>query len=116
MPPQTPVGLIGVGLTGEVYARRLIAAGFGVIGIDVDPARNEQLKQIGGRIGALVDIARQCDPIVLAVFSTDQVEEVVERALVPAQAGITTNVPECHLLAQGGRAKADGQCPLIRMK
>jgi 3-hydroxyisobutyrate dehydrogenase-like beta-hydroxyacid dehydrogenase len=87
MPPQTPVGLIGVGLMGEVYARRLIAAGFGVIGIDVHPARNEQLKQIGGRIGALVDIARQCDPIVLAVFSTDQVEEVVERALVPAAAG-----------------------------
>jgi 3-hydroxyisobutyrate dehydrogenase-like beta-hydroxyacid dehydrogenase len=87
MPPQTLVGLIGVGLMGEVYARRLIAAGFGVIGFDVDPARNEQLKQIGGRIGALADIARQCDPIVLAVFSTDQVEEVVERALVPAAAG-----------------------------
>ena len=31
MPPQTPVGLIGVGLMGEVYARRLIAAGFGVM-------------------------------------------------------------------------------------
>jgi putative dehydrogenase len=87
MPPQTLVGLIGVGLMGEVYARRLIAAGFGVIGFDVDPARNEQLKQIGGRIGALADIARQCDPIVLAVFSTDQVEEVVERALVPGAVG-----------------------------
>ena len=31
MPPQTPVGLIGVGLMGEVYVRRLIAAGFGVV-------------------------------------------------------------------------------------
>jgi 3-hydroxyisobutyrate dehydrogenase len=87
MPPQTPVGLIGVGLMGEVYARRLIATGFGVIGFDIDPARNEQLKQIGGRAGTLADIARQCDPIVLAVFSTEQVEEVVERALVPAAAG-----------------------------
>ena len=87
MPPQTPVGLIGVGLMGEVYARRLIATGFGVIGFDVDPARNEQLKRVGGRTGALGDIARQCDPIVLAVFSTDQVEEVVERALMPAAAG-----------------------------
>jgi 3-hydroxyisobutyrate dehydrogenase-like beta-hydroxyacid dehydrogenase len=72
---------------GEVYARRLIATGFGVIGFDIDPARNEQLKQIGGRAGTLADIARQCDPIVLAVFSTEQVEEVVERALVPAAAG-----------------------------
>jgi 3-hydroxyisobutyrate dehydrogenase-like beta-hydroxyacid dehydrogenase len=87
MPPQTPVGLIGVGLMGEVYARRLIAAGFGVIGFDIVAARNERIAQIGGRAGALADIARQCDPIVLAVFSTDQVEEVVERELVPAAAG-----------------------------
>jgi 3-hydroxyisobutyrate dehydrogenase len=86
MPPQTPVGLIGVGLMGEVYARRLIAAGFGVIGYDVDSERNERLVQIGGRTGSLADIARQCDPIVLAVFSTDQVEDVVENALVPAAA------------------------------
>jgi 3-hydroxyisobutyrate dehydrogenase-like beta-hydroxyacid dehydrogenase len=86
MPPQTPVGLIGVGLMGEVYARRLIAAGFGVIGYDVDSERNERLVQIGGRTGSLADIARQCNPIVLAVFSTDQVEDVVENALVPAAA------------------------------
>ena len=39
MPPQTPVGLIGVGLMGEVYAERLIAAGFGVVGFDIDAAR-----------------------------------------------------------------------------
>jgi 3-hydroxyisobutyrate dehydrogenase-like beta-hydroxyacid dehydrogenase len=35
MPPETPVGLFGVGLMGEVYAARLIAAGFGVIGFDI---------------------------------------------------------------------------------
>jgi hypothetical protein len=87
MPPKTPIGLIGVGLTGEVYAQRLIAAGFGVIGFDVDPARAKRLTQIGGRAGSLADIARHCDPVVVAVFSTDQVEEVVERALVPAAPG-----------------------------
>jgi L-threonate 2-dehydrogenase len=87
MPSQTPVGLIGVGLMGEVYASRLIAAGFDVVGFDVDAARNEQLLQIGGRVGSLADIARDCDPIVVAVFSTDQVEEVVGRALLPAAAG-----------------------------
>src|SRR4029077_15761608 len=87
MPSQTPVGLVGVGLMGEVYARRLIAAGFGVIGFDTDAAKNERLAQFGGLTGTVGDIARQCDPIVLAVFSTDQVEEVVERALVPAAVG-----------------------------
>jgi 3-hydroxyisobutyrate dehydrogenase-like beta-hydroxyacid dehydrogenase len=87
MPPETPVGLIGIGLMGEVYAQRLIAAGFGVIGFDIDAARMKQLVRIGGRAGALADIARQCDPIVVALFSTEQVEDVVERALVPAGSG-----------------------------
>jgi len=83
----TPIGLVGLGLMGEVYARRLIAAGFAVVGFDVDTAKSERLARIGVRAGSLADIARDCDPIVLAVFSTDQVEEVVERALVPAAAG-----------------------------
>jgi 3-hydroxyisobutyrate dehydrogenase-like beta-hydroxyacid dehydrogenase len=87
MTTSTPVGLIGLGLMGEVYARRLIAAGFPVTGFDVDTARTERLTQIGGRVGLLADVARDCDPIVVAVFSTDQVEDVVERALLPAAAG-----------------------------
>ncbi len=87
MPPETPVGLIGVGLMGEVYAQRLIAAGFGVIGFDIDAARMKRLVQIGGRAGSAAEIARQCDPIVIAVFSTDQVEDVVERELLPAGPG-----------------------------
>ena len=72
---------------GEVYARRLIAAGFSVIGFDVDAAKNARLTALGGRAASLADIARGCDPIVLAVFDTDQVEEVVERALLPAASG-----------------------------
>ena len=87
MNKHVPVGIIGLGLMGEVYARRLMAAGFSVIGFDVDPAKNQRLAQIGGRAGSLADIARNCDPIVLAVFNTDQVEDVVEHALLPAAAG-----------------------------
>ena len=87
MPQKSPVGITGLGLMGEVYARRLMAVGFSVIGFDVDPAKNQRLEQIGGRAGSLAGIARDCDPIVLAVFNTDQVEEVVEHALLPAAAG-----------------------------
>jgi 3-hydroxyisobutyrate dehydrogenase len=85
--PDTPVGLIGVGLMGEVYARRLIAAGYTVLGFDVDPKRTERLSEIGGRAGTLAEIAQHCEPIVLAVFNTEQVEDVVERALLPAASG-----------------------------
>jgi putative dehydrogenase len=84
---RSPVGIVGLGLMGEVYARRLMAAGFSVIGFDIDPAKNQRLKQIGSRAGSLADVARDCDPIVLAVFNTDQVEDVVEHALLPAASG-----------------------------
>jgi 3-hydroxyisobutyrate dehydrogenase-like beta-hydroxyacid dehydrogenase len=87
MSKNTPVGIVGVGLMGEVYARRLTAAGFAVVGFDVDAARNGRLAAIGARAGSLAEIARDCDPIVLAVFSTDQVEDVVEHALLPAASG-----------------------------
>jgi hypothetical protein len=43
--------------------------------------KNDRLLEIGERIGSFADIARDCDPMVLAMFSTDQVEDVVERGL-----------------------------------
>jgi 3-hydroxyisobutyrate dehydrogenase-like beta-hydroxyacid dehydrogenase len=84
---STPVGLVGLGLMGEVYARRLIAAGLPVIGFDIDAEKNARLGAMGARAGSLADMARDCEPIVLAVFNTDQVEDVVERTLLPAAAG-----------------------------
>jgi len=78
------VGLFGLGLMGEVLAGRLMAAGFGVLGIDVDPAKNARLAAIGGRVGASPAEVAGCGTIVLAVFSTDQVEDVVEKVLLPA--------------------------------
>jgi 3-hydroxyisobutyrate dehydrogenase-like beta-hydroxyacid dehydrogenase len=77
------VGLVGVGLMGEVLAGRLLAAGFEVLGFDIEPAKNARLAAIGGKAAnSLAEIAA-CERIVLAVFNTDQVEEVVEKALLP---------------------------------
>ncbi len=81
-----PVGLIGLGLMGEVLAGRLLAAGFAVRGHDIEPAKNARLAAMGGGAAAPADVAR-CDPVILAVFSTDQVEDVVETLLVPAAGG-----------------------------
>jgi len=107
MPALKSIGLIGLGLMGEVYASRLIAAGYDVIGFDLDAARNERLRQIGGRVGSLADVARNGNPIVVAVFSTDQVEDVVERALLPAAAGkiviCTSTCDPDQLAALGAR-------------
>src|SRR6202166_1934456 len=107
MAPRTPVGVIGVGLMGEVYACRLVAAGFTVIGFDVDPAKNERLANLGAQAGTLADIAQKCEPIVVAVFNTEQVEDVVERALIPAAAGkivlVTSTCDPDRIAALGAR-------------
>ena len=107
MASRTPVGVIGVGLMGEVYARRLVAAGFTVIGFDVDPAKNARLSNFGAQTGTLADIAQECEPIVVAVFNTEQVEDVIERALIPAAAGktvlITSTCDPDRIAALGAR-------------
>src|SRR5262245_38029904 len=85
MADRKPVGLVGTGLLGQALAQRLLGAGFEVTGFDIDREKNAKLAELGGRpIDSVAELARRCDPIVLAVFSTDQVEEVVERQLLPA--------------------------------
>src|SRR5947208_1862206 len=82
------VGVIGLGLMGEVLAGRLIAAGFGVKGYDIDLAKNARLVARGGTAASPAEVAA-CGVIALAVFSTDQVEEVVEQVLFPVAAAGT---------------------------
>ncbi len=78
------IGLIGLGLMGEALTHRLLAAGFEVLGYDVDPAKLAAHGKRGGRnANSVADVAR-CDVIVLAVFNTEQVEDVVENGLLPA--------------------------------
>jgi len=85
MSDRAPIGVVGLGLMGEVFSQRLIAAGFDVLGFDIDPKKGETLSTMGGRAAASMgDIAHDSSPIILAVFNTDQVEEVVEKTLLPA--------------------------------
>ena len=78
-----PIGLFGLGLMGQALAKRLIGAGFDVLGTDPDAGKHAALKALGGEVAAPPEVAR-CDRIVLAVFTTDQVEDVVETTLVSA--------------------------------
>lgn len=82
---SAPVAIIGLGLMGEVYARRLIDAQIPVTGFDVDPARRVRLAEIGGRPASSIgELAKPARCIIIAVFSTEQVEDVVEQHLLPA--------------------------------
>jgi len=75
------VGLIGLGLVGTALARRLLGAGFTVVGYDVDNGKRAQFAQSGGRtVHSVAAVARACERMLVAVFNTDQVEDVVEGA------------------------------------
>ncbi len=85
---RRPVGLIGTGLMGMACAKRLLAAGFEVLGYDIDAGKLEPFKALGGHAARSVsDIAGACERAVLAVFSTAQVEETIEgpRGLLAAR-------------------------------
>ncbi|MBC7781154.1 MAG: NAD(P)-dependent oxidoreductase, partial [Proteobacteria bacterium] len=76
-----PVGVVGLGLMGAACAARLAAAGFDVVGYDIDP---EAAVRLGlpdeRRAHSLAEIAARCEVCVIAVFNTAQVEAVLEGA------------------------------------
>jgi 3-hydroxyisobutyrate dehydrogenase len=79
------VGVIGLGLLGSAIAERLVAAGFRPNGFDIDPATQAAFERRGGVFAqSLAEIAMRCDPLVLAVYNTEQVEAVVECGILPA--------------------------------
>lgn len=73
------VGIVGTGLMGTACAKRLLGAGFAVLGHDVDARKTAALEALGARrADSIAELARACDAAVLAVFDTGQVEEVTE--------------------------------------
>jgi 3-hydroxyisobutyrate dehydrogenase-like beta-hydroxyacid dehydrogenase len=72
------VGIVGLGLVGMALAERLLEAGEAVMGLDPDPARETLLSSLGGQGAAsLAQMAGTCKAVVVAVYSTEQVEAVL---------------------------------------
>jgi 3-hydroxyisobutyrate dehydrogenase-like beta-hydroxyacid dehydrogenase len=73
------VGVVGLGLIGRALTRRLIAAGIPVAGYDIEAAKLDSLVALGGRpVDSLGELAGAADRFILAVFDTQQVEDVIE--------------------------------------
>jgi putative dehydrogenase len=110
MSKSAAVGVIGIGLLGQAFVHRLRSAGFDVVGFDVDAGKNARLVELGGQVASSVaDLARRCDPLVLAVFSTDQVEAVVENELLPALGQGSGKIVLCASTCDPERIAALGQ-------
>ena len=89
------IGIAGLGLLGGALAHRLITSGFTPKGYDPDAGKTAALAKAGGTAATLDEVAR-CNVVLLAVFDTDQVEDVVGNALLPA---LTPGVPKIVLCA-----------------
>lgn len=103
------VGLIGIGLMGSVLARRLLDAGYGVIGFDIAPARRDELKRLGGEpVESVAEVARRCQIYLIAVMTIGQVEEVVEGkgGLIEAGDAKTPRIALCTSTCEPARIEA----------
>jgi len=106
-------GIIGVGLVGTALAERFLAGGLRVVGFDIDAGRNEQLKQLGGRVAAsAAEVARQSRRIVLSLPTSaiaGAVLDEIEPQLAPGTIVIdtTTGAPE-DIAGFGERLAARG--------
>jgi 2-hydroxy-3-oxopropionate reductase len=111
------IGLIGIGLMGAALARRLLGAGFEVVGFDVDPDKRAALEELGGHTaGSVAEVGRRCRRVFLAVLTIDQVEDVIEAdggllAVSPDEAGpriamcVATSAPERVAVLAGRTAQ-----------
>ncbi len=104
---SAPVGIIGLGLMGEVYAQRLIEANISVTGFDIDPARRARLAEIGGNPAAsIAGLAKPARCIIVAVFNTEQVEDVVEKRLLPTLGDDSNKIVLCMTTCDPDRVAA----------
>jgi 3-hydroxyisobutyrate dehydrogenase-like beta-hydroxyacid dehydrogenase len=76
---ETRIGLIGLGLVGHAIATRLMAAGFAVVGFDVQEPARAALRAAGGELASSAkQVGARAGCVALAVFDTDDVVHVLE--------------------------------------
>ena len=101
--PSEAIGLVGLGLVGRALAARLAAAGFEVLGYDRAP---EAMRSFEGKATAEALKAKR---IVLAVFDTADVEQVVAQSSARFYVDCTTgDPPRVEALAASLAARGAG--------
>src|SRR5437764_7613593 len=73
---MSAVGLIGLGLMGEGFTRRLIETGHPVIGFDIDPEKTRAAAGWGVQQAAsAAEVAQACDVVLICVINAAAVED-----------------------------------------
>jgi L-threonate 2-dehydrogenase len=73
---MTRTGIVGLGLMGRAFAARMVKSGHEVLGYDVDSRRCEDFGRAKTRSNVR-ELGDECDVLILSVFDTPQVEEVI---------------------------------------
>jgi 3-hydroxyisobutyrate dehydrogenase len=85
------IGFIGLGNMGSGMAANLIKAGFALVVYDVNAKRNQQLGELGAKVGSgPADVARQASIVITMADTTAQSEEIIVQGggiIDAAQAG-----------------------------
>jgi 3-hydroxyisobutyrate dehydrogenase-like beta-hydroxyacid dehydrogenase len=108
------IGLIGIGLVGTALAENLIAAGFQLVGYDIDGEKCRKLAQLGGTpAGSPHQAAAGCERVVLSLMNSEIVRQVLEgpdgvlRADPPPGFVIDTTTGEPEMSEEFARKLAD---------
>jgi 3-hydroxyisobutyrate dehydrogenase-like beta-hydroxyacid dehydrogenase len=81
---KNTVGVVGLGIMGGAFARNLIAAGWRVVGYDIDPARCRALAKVGAAIAKDAgDLARKV-PIIITSLPKPQALMSTVKAIAAA--------------------------------
>lgn len=72
------IGIVGMGLMGQAFIKHLRASQFRIQGFDVDPARMDQLAEMGGTpVDTPADAARDVDCVVASLPTSDIARQVI---------------------------------------
>jgi len=85
----TTVGMVGLGIMGSAISTNLLAAGFAVVGCDIDPGRVSDFVEKGGRAAATPSEAvADADVAILSMPSIAAFEDVVGGLTASGRGGL----------------------------
>ena len=94
---STRIGLIGLGLMGSGFTKRLIATGHAVTGYDPDAARTEAAVRLGiSAAASAAEVAQAADIILMCVINTAAVEDATLGPRGIAAGDITSKIVVDH--------------------
>lgn len=100
---EQAVGVVGLGLVGRALAERLQAAGLRVVGHDLKPEAGAAFRSAGGELApSLAAMGGQVETVLLAVFDTQGVLDVVE-----GEGGLLSDAPSVRRIVDCSTGSPD---------